>query len=259
MLGPAALGVWWLACKVPKELRRSVGPIQLSETQRKEVQSHEVLGFLARFGLPILLVTGVQAAYAKAQINWALPFVLPACLWIAWLAARHGKGKRQLLLSTMAGVLLAGLVAQAGALNSSFGGAASAEGSRWDIWSRMRGWDESLAPLELRLQEFPGVPVAATDRNVIAHARHAWRKSPGEVGSWPAVGAARHHYEAVHPVAPPWPAQLLLLLKSTEAPPAFSPYRQWRALGQASSGRVSLSLWLASDLQPAHVGQRPGL
>ena len=195
--------------------------------------------FAVAWSLPILCIGLAQALLATAQVNWAAPFLAGSCLWLA-LRAGPAWGERGLLQAWGAGVLLAVVLSQLGQATGRTG---------LDLWSRMRGWQPALQSLAPALQSHPGTPVAASRRDLIAHATYAWRELGVVVSAWPAEGAPRNHYEQFRPLrsrGQPWPAQVLVL--TTEAPPASTrrPYRDWRLLASARSGAVDVQLWLAT-------------
>jgi hypothetical protein len=114
----------------------------------------------------------------------------------------------------------------------------------------MRGWEPVLRQLQPALNSEPNLPVAATRRDLVVHARYVWRGLDRPVMAWPSPQRPRHHYEqfeALWTAGQQRPARLLLLTDAPLGDPFKQQYPHWRQLGAAESGRVKLELWLASE------------
>jgi len=192
--------------------------------------------------LPLLAIGLLQASHAKAQINWAAPFLAGACLWLA-LGARAPARPGGLVFAWIAGVFLGALVAQAAAWLP------GPAGARADPWARMRGWQPALESMAPALQAHPGLPIASTDRTLSAHAAYVWRGLGREVHGWPPGGVPRNHYEQFKPLrAPgqPWPEAALVLVPDTPEAPVRAAYHDWVQLAAATRDGNKMTLWLAS-------------
>lgn len=245
LLGPAALAVAVL-------LWRRRGALAASRAQGTpgkpgHAAQQALLGkgehFALAAALPLLLLGALQALHAKAQMNWTAPALLGLCLWLALRAARTGLGWRALAFSTAVGLAIPLLLALAGTL------APALAGQRADVWARMRGWHEALAPLRPALLGHPDLPLAATERDVLVQAAYAWRDLPRNIRAWPADGPPQHHYAQFHALAAPgepWPPAVLVLLADEPDATMRAAYPRWQRLAgaQAATGR-HLSLWWA--------------
>ena len=151
---------------------------------------------------PIWLVGGVQAMQGKGQLNWAAPAVLGFVLLLALVRQRLVLPPRpgRLLLTLVLGAVLAGVVTLGGDWRKHLNMQGS--GSRWDLWSRARGWDagfEAMAPL---IAQHPGLPLVTAERAVVAHATYAWRAQGWRPLSWRTGPLPMHHYEMLFPYVP---------------------------------------------------------
>jgi hypothetical protein len=120
----------------------------------------------------------------------------------------------------------------------------------FDLWARMRGWEPVLLELKGSLVSQPDLPVAATRRDLVVHARYVWRDLDRPVMAWPSALRPRHHYEQFEPlwvIGQQRPQRLLVLTDAPLSEDVKRQYPQWRQVGAARSGRVQLELWLASE------------
>lgn len=199
------------------------------------------------FSLPLLLVALAQSFNARANVNWTAPALLGICLYLAlYMAPRLGW--RAWWISTVLALLLPAGASMLGSLPQIQKQALTSV-RHFDLWARMRGWEPVLGELKAALASEPDLPVAATRRDLVVHARYVWRDLDRAVMAWPATGRPRHHYEQFEPLwsDPQRPPQRLLLL--SDAAPSDELRRQyphWRQVGAAQSGRVRIELWLAS-------------
>lgn len=234
MLGPAAGWVAW----------------RLFRTSAALGQDAEGLSFARRFAAamawPVWSMGAWQAWHARAELNWAAPALLGACLWLALAAQTRAWPRRSLVGVLAVSGLLCSIVPLLGRWELS---AAPQQRPVGDIWARMRGWDTALNDLRPMLAREPDVPILTDARDVLVHARYAWRDVPRTVTAWPAPPGrwAQHHYEWTSPwpdpADPQTPSQLLWL--GTRLPEAawrrFYPCATW--LASSKQGRVEVSLW----------------
>jgi hypothetical protein len=239
MLGPV---VWVVASRVlaaPGE----------AATQRPASRAHPAAAtFALVFTLPLLAIGLLQAAHAKAQVNWAAPFLVGACLWLGLRAAPLLQGRR-VLAAWSAGLVIAAAVSLLGTLLGAQRDPA-ARPPRVDVWARMRGWDHALRDLAPSLRSHPTLPIATTSRDLVAQASYAWRDLGREVTAWPAPGVARNHFELLRPLrqgTQPWPAQVLVLAGAAPDERMRSAYREWRLLASARAGGADVQLWIANQ------------
>lgn len=200
--------------------------------------------FSLAFVLPLVGIGLLQALHARAQMNWTAPALLGLCLWVGWQATVVAAPSRWLTVATLVGVGMVSLVAGAGDLRR-LAPRPDAAASSWDVWERMRGWDDALNELRPALKAHPGLPVLADSRNLIAHARYAWRDLERPVQAIPFDGPPRNHYEmlagpAARSMSGPW----LLLSAGPPAPAQFGACAGTTPLAEGRSGRVAARLWL---------------
>ena len=236
LIGPVALITGWLAWR-----RR---PSDASQSQARPAGAG---AFALMFALPLLAVALAQSFNARANINWTVPALLGLCLWLGLQIAPR-LGSKAWWISTVLALLLPAAVSLMGGL-ASVQQQALDSSRHLDLWARMRGWDPVLQQLEPALQAHADLPVAATRRDLVVHARYAWRSLQRPIMAWPTTGKPRHHYEQFEPL---WrspdgkPPRLLLLSDAPLADDYRQHYPHWHLLSQAQSGRVHLQLWLGS-------------
>lgn len=191
VLGPVvlavALGLAWR--------RWRSGAVQTQPDSR-------VLWWAWAWSWPMWLIGGVQAMQGKGQLNWAAPAVLGFVLLLALLRQRLGLPLRpaRLGLVLVLGALVSALVSLGGDWRSHLGQPGS--GSRWDIWSRARGWDAGLEAMVPFIAQRPGLPLVTAERAVVAHATYAWRAQGWRPLSWRSGPVPAHHYEMKFPWTP---------------------------------------------------------
>ena len=151
---------------------------------------------------PIWLIGGIQALQGKGQLNWAAPAVLGFVLLLALvrqrlvLPARPGR----MLVVLLLGALVGGIVSLGGDWRKHLD--LQGSGSRWDIWSRARGWDPALEAMVPLIAQRPGMPIVTAERAVVAHATYAWRAQGWRPLSWRSGPVPMHHYEMLFPWVP---------------------------------------------------------
>lgn len=237
LIGPVALITGLMAW------RRRPNP-----DRQSEVRAAGASAFALMFAVPLLAVALAQSFNARANINWTVPALLGLCLWLGLQVAPR-LGSRAWWVSTVLALLLPAGVSIMGGL-SSVQNKALVSSRHLDLWARMRGWEPVLQALAPAVQAHDGLPVAATRRDLVVHARYAWRSLQRPVMAWPTSGKPRHHYEQFEPL---WhspaskPPSMLLLSDAPLADEYRQHYPHWQMLGQAQSGRVHLQLWLGSS------------
>ncbi|MEI7786711.1 MAG: hypothetical protein WCK08_20160, partial [Betaproteobacteria bacterium] len=204
--------------------------------------------FALIFALPLLAVALAQSVHSRANINWTVPALLGLCLWLGlYIAPRLGR--RAWWISTALAFALPAGASLLGALPSVQQGAMR-PGPNLDLWARMRGWQPTLQQFEAGLKAHPGLPVAATSRDLVAHARYVWRDLDRPVMAWPPSGKPRHHYEqfeALWTAGQRPPERIVLLAEAPLSSDYKKQYPHWQRLDAAQWGSLHLELWLASE------------
>ena len=197
------------------------------------------------FAWPLLLVGLLQAARAKAQVNWALPALLGICLAAGWLAVRCRVSCRTLAAWTLAGLALSAAIALGGDLRRWAGVPATAGKPAWDIWSRMRGWHEALGTLQPTLAPLRGLPWVLDDRTLLVQTGYELRALQPTLRSWSEDGRVHHHFDWKQAFRPGQAQQGAVFLGQAEPPAGLlALYPQSRLLARSESGRIRLQAWL---------------
>jgi hypothetical protein len=215
------------------------------------------LSYAWTFAWPLLLLGLLQAARAKAQLNWALPALLGVCLAAGWLTVRSRVSCKTLAAWVLAGLALSAAIALGGDLRRWVGVPAAAGKPAWDIWSRMRGWHETLTELQPTLEPLRELPWVLDDRTLLVQTGYELRALQPTLRSWSEDGQVRHHFDWKQPFKPDEYPQGAVFL-GQEAPPAglLALYPQSRLLATAASGRLKLQAW---RLQGATASDRQGV
>jgi len=143
------------------------------------------------FAVPFVAVISLQALLARAHLNWAAPaYVSATVLVCAWLLAR---GYRRMLLvavllNTMQGVALYHF----DALTRLAGIEVT---SAIDPYRRIRGWDQVGTEVENAYSEYPGLPLMADNRRVLAQMVYYVRPHPFDAVVWNPHRQLRSHYD----------------------------------------------------------------
>jgi hypothetical protein len=212
--------------------------------------------------LPLVALGALQALHAKAQLNWTAPALIGGVLALAlWVHAEQPTARlRGWYLALAAQVLLlAGLV-----LGGDLAHALQKPLPRqFDVWARMRGWDDAFAELRphaeahfRRLEQAdPAQPrrVLGTDRAVIAIGGYAWRNLSPDWVAWRDPGrAAADHFQLTAPLVPGDTPQPLLIVTAGALPQTLQPFfttepqRLAVAEVEQTPGRMlRLELWAA--------------
>ena len=194
---------------------------------------------------PILALGLVQALNSKALINWSVPMALGVCLWLACWATSLQISLTRLVGTCLAGVVLSGFIAVGGDIKQWVGVSTPANQSKWDIWGRMRGWEEALQTLQPALEPYRDVPWLTGDRSTLVQTAYSLRELEPHLFAWNSDGRVHHHFEWKQP----WPADAsdptVVWLNPGEPHPALlMRYPHARQLGVATSGRVTLQAWV---------------
>ena len=249
ILGPSVLLMaWWVW---QRRRRHTSMPVFASLSARMpRVALWSVSAYAWAFSAPILLLGLVQALRAKALINWAVPMAIGVCLWLAWLARQRQMQIRHLVWIALPGLLLSAIIATAGDLKSWVGIQTPAGKSKWDIWSRMRGWDETLLALKPALKDHREIPWVFSSRAALVHTAYALRDVAPKGYSFNPDGQVHHHFDWKHSYLSV-NQQPALVWIATEGPSAdlLQSHPDARLLAKAQSGRVALQAWLLQTKQ----------
>lgn len=197
------------------------------------------------FAFPILALGLIQALKSKALINWSVPMTLGMCLWLAYWANEKALSLHRFVLACLTGVLLSGLIATGGDIKQWVGIQTQAHQSKWDIWGRMRGWDESLQTLKPSLEPYRDVPWLTGDRSTLVQTAYSLRSLQPKLYAWNSDGSVHHHFEWKQA----WPADadakaVIWLNPNAPHPLLLKRYPKARLLAEATSGRITLQAWL---------------
>lgn len=197
------------------------------------------------FALPILALGLIQALNSKALINWSVPMALGVCLWLACWASEQALCLKRFSWACLAGVLLSGLIATGGDIKQWVGVQTQANQSKWDIWGRMRGWDESLQMLKPSLEPYRELPWLTGDRSTLVQTAYSLRSLQPKLYAWNSDGSVHHHFEWKQA----WPADadtkaVIWLNPNAPHPLLLKRYPKARLLAEAKSGRINLQAWL---------------
>lgn len=142
--------------------------------------------------LPLIALVSLQALMARANVNWAMPAAIGGSLLACALLL--GRGRRRWLALAVAVNLASTAVVYhyhglAGLLNVPLS-------ARSDPYARLLGWPEATAAVAQRfLSAYPALPVAGTDRAVLANLVYYGRLPPTRLVSWNPRGEPRHQYD----------------------------------------------------------------
>ncbi len=204
------------------------------------------------FAWPLLLLGLVQAARAKAQVNWALPALLGLCLAVGWLASQRRVSWQTIASWVLAGIALSSAIALGGDLRRWVGMPAPAGKPAWDIWSRMRGWHDALGALEPVLQSRRDLPWVLDDRTLLVQTAYELRALQPRLLSWSPDGQVHHHFDWKQPLrldnAPP---AVIYLGQHEPDAQLLAAYPHTELLAQADYGRVHLRAWRLSRVDLA--------
>ena len=240
LLGPAALA--WLVLA----WRRRREPVALASAPVR-APLWSALTYAWAFAWPLLLLGLVQAARAKAQVNWALPALLGLCLIIGWLATQRRVSWQALAGWALAGIALSSAIALGGDLRRWVGAPVPAGKPAWDIWSRMRGWHEALGAMQSTLAPLRDLPWVLDDRTLLVQTAYELRALQPPLRAWSPDGQVHHHFDWKQPLRlDPAPASVVYLGQHEPDARLRAVYPHAELLAQADSGRVHLRAWRLS-------------
>ena len=239
ILGPTV----WMVCFWLWRKQRIHSPIISTHNNATAIWSPRT--YALAFALPILALGLTQALNSKALINWSVPMALGVCLWLACRANEQALSLKRFVWACLAGVVLSGFIATGGDIKQWVGVQTQPNQSKWDIWGRMRGWDESLLALQPALEPYRDVPWLTGDRSTLVQAAYSLRTLEPKLYAWNSDGSVHHHFEWKQP----WPADAdakAVVWLNPDAPHQLllKRYPKARKLGEAQSGRVMLQAWL---------------
>ena len=198
--------------------------------------------WVVAYALPLLAVGTLQAWSAKAQVNWAAPAVVAACVGLGYVVARVGLSARAVSASVLSGVVLSAVLALGGDLRTWFTTAPLSERNQWDVWARMRGWPEVLAALKPAAAPYGSLPVVADGRTVLTEVAYEWRDQP-KPWAWNDRGLVENHFDWFRHLDPQAHPSVLFVGQAVPAN-LLAVYPVVQPLQEARSGRVRLGLWL---------------
>jgi hypothetical protein len=241
ILGPSV----WLVCfwLWRKQRAHALTPSDASMTPQPYVWTPRA--YALAFSFPILALGLAQALNSKALINWSVPMALGVCLWLASWANEQALSFKRFIWACLAGVVLSGFIATGGDIKQWVGVQTQPNQSKWDIWGRMRGWDEALQTLKPALEPYRDAPWLTGDRSTLVQAAYSLRSWEPQLFAWNSDGSVHHHFEWKQP----WPANAtdptVVWLNPGEPHPALlMRYPNASLLGEAKSGRITLQAWL---------------
>lgn len=249
ILGPSV----WLACFWLWRQQRNATSAATANTSSIAAGIWSARTYAVAFAFPILALGLVQALNSKALINWSVPMALGVCLWLACWANEQALSRKRFVWACLAGFVLSGFIATGGDIKQWVGVQTQPNQSKWDIWGRMRGWDETLQTLEPTLEAYRDVPWLTGDRSTLVQAAYSLRSLKPKLYAWNSDGGVHHHFEWKQP----WPINapdptVVWINPSAPHPALLMRYPQAHKLAQAQSGRVTLQVWLlqAQRAQP---------
>jgi 4-amino-4-deoxy-L-arabinose transferase-like glycosyltransferase len=255
LLGPVVVP-WALAWR---GARGKAAPPSLPGARVSRQQARRFSGWLV---LPLVSLGAIQALHAKAQLNWTAPALIGGVLALAlWVHAEQPTARlRGWYVALAAQVLLLGGLVLGGDLAHAL---QKPLPRQFDVWARMRGWDDAFAELRphaeahfRRLEQAdPSLPrqVLGSDRAVIAIGGYAWRDLSPQWVAWRDPGrAAADHFQLTAPLAPGSTPQPILIVTDGDLPQTLLPFlsgpprRVAMAEVQQTPGRsLRLELWAA--------------
>jgi 4-amino-4-deoxy-L-arabinose transferase-like glycosyltransferase len=241
ILGPSV----WLVCFWLWRKQRTHDLPPPDEYTPLQAQVWTPRAYAMAFSFPILALGLIQALNSKALINWSVPMALGVCLWLACWAHEQALSIKRFVWACLAGVVLSGFIATGGDIKQWVGVQTQPNQSKWDIWGRMRGWDNALQTLKPVLEPYRDVPWLTGDRSTLVQAAYSLRTLEPKLFAWNSDGSVHHHFEWKQP----WPANAtdpaVVWLNPGEPHPALlMRYPNASLLGEAKSGRITLQAWL---------------
>ena len=274
LLGPV-VAPWALAWRWVGAGRRPVASMA-AQGSRSGATRRDAWRAAAWLSGPLLLIGAAQALHAKAQPNWTAPALIGAVLAVAlWLQAEQPH--RRLRGWYVALALQALLIAALTLANDVAHVLHKPLPRQFDVWARMRGWEEAfnqLRPaaerfwqqLEAGAGESMRPMVLGSDRAVLANGSYAWRKRPPRWLAWRDAGEpVQNHFQLTAPLHAADQPQPLLIVSDgpldAELRAALDGPPQRLAVADVpqSPGRsVHLELWRAELAPQPLMAQGPG-
>jgi 4-amino-4-deoxy-L-arabinose transferase-like glycosyltransferase len=235
ILGPTAWIVYALARK------------NSTQDQSPKDMTHlwSLTTFALAFSVPILSLGLIQAISSKAFVNWSAPMTLGVCLLLAWRADQALVSLKRFALACLVGFVFSGAVATGGDLKTWFGMHPPPDATKWELWSRMRGWHDALQALNPTLTPYRELPWITTNRNTLVQSTYELRHLKPKVFMWNPTGAIHHHFDWKQP----WPMDsdapaVIWLAKETPPEQLLRRYPFAEKLDMATSAHVTLQAWL---------------
>ncbi|HKJ70341.1 MAG TPA: glycosyltransferase family 39 protein [Gammaproteobacteria bacterium] len=189
---------------------------------------------LLAFAAPLLVLISLQSWLGQAHANWAAPAYLAGTVLVAgWLLRRSPR-----LLATGLAVNVA-----LGLFLYHYQGIAHTAGiqqvpSPLDPRARVRGWDRLAAAVERVRATFPGTPLLADDRFVVAELQFYLHPRPADIGYWNPGGKVRNQYALSADIGDRQGQDFLLVARGAEAGASAAPYfREWAGVGSVTIRR----------------------
>lgn len=155
---------------------------------------------LAALVLPMLLAISTIALLSRANANWIAPVYVAGSVWVT--AVLLAAGWRRLAVASLA--LHVAVAALFGVLTVTRDGPARHAGivlpGGVDLYRYYDGWRELGAAISAIRARFPGVPLVADDRMVLAELLYYVRPMPEDVYSWQADGRIGDHFDLTRPM-----------------------------------------------------------
>jgi 4-amino-4-deoxy-L-arabinose transferase-like glycosyltransferase len=235
ILGPTAWIVYALARKNSTQ----------DQSPKDTTHLWSLTTFALAFSVPILSLGLIQAISSKAFVNWSAPMTLGVCLLLAWRADQALVSLKRFALACLVGFVFSGAVATGGDLKTWFGMQPPPDATKWELWSRMRGWHDALQALNPTLTPYRELPWITTNRNTLVQSTYELRHLKPKVFMWNPTGAIHHHFDWKQP----WPMDadapaVIWLAKETPPEQLLSRYPFAEKLDMATSAHVTLQAWL---------------
>lgn len=220
LLGPV-VAPWALAWRWFGAGRRPVALVALAS--RSGATRRDAWLAAAWLSGPLLVIGAAQALHAKAQPNWTAPALIGAVLAVAlWLQAEQPHRR---LRGWYAAMALQVLLITALTLANDVAHVLHKQLPRqFDVWARMRGWEEAFNQLRPAAEHFwqqleadggdsTRPMVLGSDRAVLANGSYAWRKRPPRWLAWRDAGEpAQNHFQLTAPLRAADQPQPLLIV-----------------------------------------------
>ncbi|MFM2129774.1 MAG: hypothetical protein RL477_1320 [Pseudomonadota bacterium] len=186
---------------------------------------------LAAFVVPMLLAISAIALLSRANANWIAPVYVAGSLWVTTLLLEAGW--RRLVQVSLALHLLA--AAGFAALTVSRDGpgrhGAISLPRGLDPYRHYDGWREVGAAVSAVRAKFPGVPLVANDRMLLAELLYYVRPMPEDVYSWRPDGRIGDHYNLTRPLPETLGADYLFVTSYDDVRDVLRYFRDFAVVG----------------------------